>query len=93
MKNQETLEEAIIREFPFDKSYKEREAMFIGAKWQQEQDKSKYSEEDLKEILTKLSLVNPSHLKMTIDGYGEFPDSYKLTEKGVNHIIEQFKKK
>lgn len=52
-----------------------------------------YSEEDLREILAKLQLVNPSHLKMTIDGYGEFPDSYKLTEKGVDHIIEQFKNK
>ena len=46
---QETLEEAINREFPFDKSYKEREAMFIGAKYQQEQDKNKYSEEDIEE--------------------------------------------
>ena len=35
---QETLEEAINREFPLDNSYKEREAMFIGAKWQQEND-------------------------------------------------------
>ena len=49
MKNKETLEEAISREFPFDKYYKEREAMFIGAKWQQEQDKNKYSEEDIEE--------------------------------------------
>jgi len=40
-----------------------------------------------------LSLVNPAHLTMTSDGYGEFPDSYKLTEKGINYIIEQFKKK
>jgi hypothetical protein len=29
---------------------------------------------------------------MTSDGYGEFPDSYKLTEKGINYIIEQLTK-
>lgn len=33
---QETLEEALDREFPLYKSYREREAMFIGAKWVQE---------------------------------------------------------
>ena len=32
----ETLEEALDREFPLHKSYREREAMFIGAKWAQE---------------------------------------------------------
>jgi len=26
-------------------------------------------------------------------GYGEFPDTFELTEKGVDYIIEQFKKK
>ena len=92
---QETLEEFIIREgYPIGSQQEIWEdGVRNGAKWQQEQDKNKYSEEDIEEILTKLSLVNPSHLKMTIDGYGEFPDSYKLTEKGINYIIEQFKKK
>ncbi len=47
---QETLEEAINREFPFDKSYKEREAMFIGAKWQQEKS---YSEVELLQLLVR----------------------------------------
>ena len=41
---QETLEEALNREFPLDKSYAEREAMFVGVKWQQERS---YNEEDM----------------------------------------------
>ena len=43
-------------------------------------------------VLSDLTLVNPSHLKMTSDGYGEFPDGYKLTEKGIQYIIEQLNK-
>ena len=31
-----TIEEAINREFPLDKSYAEREAMFVGIEWQKE---------------------------------------------------------
>jgi hypothetical protein len=26
------------------------------------------------------------------DGHGEFPDGYKLTEKGIQYIIEQLNK-
>jgi hypothetical protein len=40
----ETIEEALNREFPLDKSYEKREAMFVGIKWQQERS---YSEEEL----------------------------------------------
>jgi hypothetical protein len=29
---------------------------------------------------------------MTSNGHGEFPDSYKLTEKGIQYIIEQLNK-
>ena len=39
--------------------------------------------------LTNLLLINPVHLQMTSNGHGEFPDGYKLTEKGVQHIIDQ----
>jgi hypothetical protein len=59
-------------------------------KWQQERS---YSEEQLRNILLDINLVNPSHLRMTSDGHGEFPDTYKLTQKGIDYIIEQFKKK
>ena len=40
-------------------------------------------------VLKGLSLVNPLHLQMTSNGHGEFPDGYKLTEKGIQYIIEQ----
>ena len=42
--------------------------------------------------LKGLSLVNPAHLQMTSNGHGEFPDGYKLTEKGIQYIIEQLNK-
>jgi len=40
-------------------------------------------------VLQSLSLINPLHLQMTDNGHGEFPDGYKLTEKGIQYIIEQ----
>jgi hypothetical protein len=43
-------------------------------------------------VLKGLSLVNPLHLEMTSNGHGEFPDGYKLTEKGIQYIIEQLNK-
>ena len=43
-------------------------------------------------VLQGLSLVNPSHLEMTSNGHGEFPDGYKLTEKGIQYIIEELNK-
>ena len=43
-------------------------------------------------VLQGLSLVNPLHLQMTSNGHGEFPDGYKLTEKGIQYIIEQLNK-
>ena len=43
-------------------------------------------------VLKSLSLVNPAHLALTSNGYGEFPDGYKLTEKGIQYIIEQLNK-
>jgi organic radical activating enzyme len=43
-------------------------------------------------VLKGLSLVNPAHLEMTDNGHGEFPDGYKLTEKGIQYIIEQLNK-
>mgnify|MGYP000633612012 FL=1 len=43
-------------------------------------------------VLKSLSLVNPAHLEMTSNGHGEFPDGYKLTEKGIQYIINQLNK-
>lgn len=44
-------------------------------------------------ILKGLKLINPLHLQMTESGYGEFPDSFKLTERGIQFIIEQLSKR
>ena len=43
-------------------------------------------------VLKDLTLVNPAHLQMTSNGHGEFPDGYKLTEKGIQYIINQLNK-
>ena len=88
---QETLEEAAEIRYGSDQFLwaKQRDGFIEGAKWQQERS---YSEEDLRASLADLSLVNPAHLKMTSNGHGEFPDSYKLTENGIRYIIEQFNK-
>jgi hypothetical protein len=43
-------------------------------------------------VLKGLSLINPIHLFRVSDGHGEFPDGYKLTEKGIQYIIEQLNK-
>jgi hypothetical protein len=57
------------------------------------QQKKFYTEEEFRKALLDINLVNPSHLLMTSNGHGEFPDGYKLTQKGVDYIIEQFKRK
>ena len=43
-------------------------------------------------VLKDLTLINPAHLQMTSNGHGEFPDGYKLTDKGIQYIIEQLNK-
>lgn len=40
----------------------------------------------------KLILVSPLHLKLERDGYGEFPDSYSVTEKGLEEIKKYLNK-
>jgi hypothetical protein len=61
-----------------------------GAKWQAER---MYSEEEIRKSLLDIILINPAHISLLKSGYGEFPDTFELTEKGVDYIIEQFKKK
>ena len=58
-----------------------------------EQQERSYSEEDLRKALLDITLINPAHLSLLKSGYGQFPDTYEITEKGVDYIIEQFKKK
>lgn len=42
--------------------------------------------------LKDIELLNPIHLTLSSDGHGEFPNGYKLTEKGIQYIIEQLNK-
>ena len=42
----------------------------------------------IKELLEKLALYNPRDLQLVSDGHGEFPDGYKLTNKGIQEIEE-----
>jgi hypothetical protein len=56
---QETLEEASKRIYPEDEQWTDRHIFSLGAKWQQEQDKNKYSEEEVKQII-ELTLIEYS---------------------------------
>lgn len=48
----------------------------------------KYTLEEVIDELKKINLVNPYHMEMESNGHGEFPDSYKLTEKGAQRLKE-----
>ena len=48
-------------------------------------------EKTFEEILSKMTLVNPKHLRMTSNGHGEFPDGYMLTEDGIKYILKKLK--
>lgn len=41
----------------------------------------------------KLILLNPVHIRNESDGFGEFPDSYYVTEKGFEKIKNYIDKK
>ena len=89
---QEKLEEAKIKhtKFCIENNIENPSFSFDkGAKWRQERS---YSEEEVYKLLD-IVLINPSHITMLKNGYGQFPDTYEITEKGVDYIIEQFKKK
>lgn len=84
---QETFDEDKLRQL-----FKNRSNCYIEniKEWQQERS---YSEEEIRKALLDIVLVNPAHISLLKSGYGQFPDTYELTEKGVDYIIEQFKKK
>ena len=46
----------------------------------------------MEEKLKNLELINPSDIKLISNGHGEFPDGYKLTEKGINKILKILEK-
>ena len=65
MKNKETLEEVAEKRYPFEDGFQVMDidisemlqlAFINGAKWQQEQDKNKYSEKEVMDLLNNLRL-------------------------------------
>ena len=95
---QETLEEAIKQELEnhfFSNISEIKQAEYFinfGAKWQQEQDKNKYSEEDVRGMLEDMSrYVSTKEMRVgLLFGYSEW---VRKRDWFVNHLIEQFKNK
>ena len=89
---QETLEEAFEcfkKEYPILKNYNLHHLLQVarfGAKWQQEQDKKMYSEEEVEIIITKL--MNDVHCGDLC--YGDNVIDFKLSPR---QWFEKFKKK
>jgi len=75
----ETLEDAINREFPLDYSYSEREAMFVGVKWQQEQDSNWFNEyQEVENYI--ISKIGDNFLKAT-------PEKYETASKATIALL------
>lgn len=53
----------------------------------------KYTVEEIMAALKDIRLVDPSDITMVSDGYGEFPDSYKFTDEGIEDLTEEIKEK
>ena len=49
----------------------------------------KYTINEFVEALKNIELVNPAHLDMTSNGHGEFPDGYKLKERGAEYLKKE----
>jgi len=85
MKNKETLEEAAKNNYPdgdvwtIEQAVIRRLAFMNGAKWQQEQNKNIYSEEDMREVILTSFLLGV--------------DRGSYSEELEDKLIEQYKKK
>jgi hypothetical protein len=83
MKNKETLEEFALKIAKYENhtniNNEKYEAIILGAKWQQEQNKNIYSEEDMREVILTSFLL----------GVDRGSYSKELEDK----LIEQFKTK
>ena len=49
----------------------------------------RYTVRTILEVLKDLELIDPTHLTMASNGHGEFPNSYKLTDKGVEKLEDK----
>lgn len=48
----------------------------------------KFTLEEFIEALKDINLVNPYHFKLENAGHGEFPDSYRITDRGAERLKE-----
>jgi hypothetical protein len=53
--------------------------------------KESFFEATVRKVLSEIELVNPAHLEMKSNGHGEFPDSFKLTLNGIEHIVRKLR--
>jgi hypothetical protein len=81
MKKEETLEEFAKKQYPFYGDTELREAVELGAKWQQEQDKNKYSKEEVELLIYNVCGTVARLQGITLNG------------NNINAAFEQFKKK
>jgi hypothetical protein len=51
----------------------------------------KYTLEQFMKALSQVTLGDPYHMTMVSNGYGEFPDGYKLSEIGTERLTEELK--
>jgi hypothetical protein len=90
MKEQETFKEAAEREYPGKRgliskdilSIIKQEAFINGAKWQQKQDKNKYSEEEVYDLIHKRDVF-----------WTRYKNTYSQDYITTKEWFEQFKKK
>jgi hypothetical protein len=47
--------------------------------------------EELIKKLKEVELYDPQDLKMVSNGYGEFPNSYILSERGIEKMVKLIK--
>ena len=86
MKNKETLEEAALnhQKGGYEWQNEKRKSFITGAKWQQEQDKNKYSEEEVYNLLEQ-SMKDCDIYDLHYHYSGDY--------RNLKEWFEQFKKK
>ena len=102
MENKETLEEAAEKLYPITGEYFDKEfymvkrlAFINGAKWQQEQDKNKYNEEDMiafAEFIAKYPDKNKNVSGEMLHAKSKYDGSERTIDL-LQEWIKQFKKK
>ena len=90
---QETLEEVAKNYLKGWGEYDDKKAFIAGAKWQQEQDKKMYSEEDVRGMLEDMSrYVSTKEMRDNVVDVG-YSEWVRKRDWFVNHLIKQFKNK